>query len=67
MEVRVFRCPYRDNLCDTCTQHIVECTGDNIEFGSAVGGDNVVQCDSYTPREVLPEGIVRGTIDVYEA
>lgn len=66
MEVKVFKCPYRENLCTTCVKDFDTCEGDNVEFGSAIGGSNVIQCDQYTPEEVLPPGVISDTIDKYD-
>lgn len=39
----------RDNLCDSCKFEIPECEpGEGLlEYGSGVGGDNVIACDKY--------------------
>jgi hypothetical protein len=41
----------KDNLCDTCRNHIATCEAENIEFGDGVGNDNVTNCDSYVVEE----------------
>lgn len=39
----------RDNLCDSCKFEIPECEPKEglLEYGSGVGGDNVIACDKY--------------------
>ena len=40
---------YYINLCDHCEHDISYCPGFSIRFGTGIGNDNVVQCDSYDP------------------
>lgn len=42
-----------ENLCDTCLLSVPECQPDEglMEYGDGLGGDNVIACDAYTPKE----------------
>jgi len=66
MEVKIFKCDKSKNLCDSCVKCFANCEVDNgvIEFGNGLGGDNVIQCDQYTPKEILPQGVNEDTIDL---
>lgn len=37
------------NLCDSCMRDVPTCKGDDLLFGSGVGNDNVISCNSYLP------------------
>ena len=67
MEVKVYRTKSSlDNLCDTCTQCFANCevSLSILEFGNAPGEDNVIQCDMYTPEEVLPGAVECTSVEV---
>ena len=40
------------NLCDSCCHIQPTCSGDNIIFGTGVGDDNIIACNSYEPIEL---------------
>lgn len=42
------------NLCDTCSQEIPTCINDKISYGTGVGNDNIIECDGYKEKVVLP-------------
>lgn len=67
MEVKVYRTKSSlYNLCDTCTQCFANCEVSLaiLEFGKGTGDDNVIQCDMYTPEEVLPEAVERTSVEL---
>lgn len=47
------------HLCNYCHNEFPECTGDSIEFGvgdsiefgEGVGGDNIIVCNGFNPKE----------------
>jgi len=45
----------KENLCDTCTKCIADCDVDKgvIEYGDAVGNDNVIACDVYNLKKMF--------------
>lgn len=54
-----YRCKTNDvNLCDSCINRwsFPECVGQEVEFGSGYGDDNIIQCEAYDP-EILPDDV----------
>lgn len=48
-----------DCLCDSCVFRYPECGGQDVEidFGTGIGFDNIVECDGYEPDGELSETI----------
>jgi len=48
-----------DLLCDSCVFEYPVCGGkdNNVDFGTGLGSDNIVECDGYEPAGELPESV----------
>jgi hypothetical protein len=60
----------KEHLCATCQKEIPTCDGNQLEYGDAVGKDNITACDGYVlkpadqpPKPNKPVIIIQGDKD----
>jgi len=46
------------HLCDSCINSFPTCNAKSITFGSCVGNDNVIECDSYINLDPVRDNLI---------